>query len=259
MHAQEFDVIPIQNGNDDLMTKRSFIASPPAATLNVLVIDDEKSIRDGCRQAAEGLGFHTAVAENAGNAYKAMESQNVDVVLLDMKLPGSSSGQEMLKDIRSRYPNVVVIVMTGFATVKAAVEAMRTGAYDYFSKPFNLEELRLTLQRAAAHFNLSAENRVLRAKLRSKEGFGSMIGRSPEMEKLYRFISKSANSHHPVLILGESGTGKELVARSIHFNGPQKDKPFIPVDCGSLVPTLIESELFGHIKGAFTGANQSKE
>jgi two-component system response regulator HydG len=176
-----------------------------------------------------------------------------------MKLPGSSSGQEMLKDIRSRYPNIVVIVMTGYATVPAAVQAMRSGAYDYLSKPFNLEELRLTLERAASHFNLTTENRVLRTKLRSKEGFGNMIGRSPQMEKLYRFISKAANSQHPVLILGESGTGKELVARSIHFNGPQKDRPFIPVDCGSLVPTLIESELFGHIKGAFTGANPSKE
>src|SRR6266404_4361539 len=259
MHLQEFDVIPSQNGNERSMSNGSYSPAANVAALNVLVIDDEKSIRDGCRQAAEGLGFRTYVAENAGNAYKALEGQSIDVVLLDMKLPGSSSGQEMLREIRSRYPNVVVIVMTGFATVKAAVEAMRTGSYDYFSKPFNLEELRLTLQRAAAHFNLSAENRVLRAKLRSKEGFGSMIGRSPEMEKLYRFISKSANSHHPVLILGESGTGKELVARSIHFNGSQKDKPFIPVDCGSLVPTLIESELFGHIKGAFTGASQAKD
>src|SRR5205823_6576771 len=130
---------------------------------------------------------------------------------------------------------------------------------DYIAKPFNLEELRLTLQRAAGHFNLSAENRVLRAMLRSKEGFGAMIGRSPEMEKLYRFISKAANSHHPVLILVESGTGKELVARSIHNNGPYKNKSFIPIDCGSLVPTLIESELFGHVKGAFTGANIGRD
>jgi two-component system response regulator HydG len=259
MHAQDFHVMPAQNGTEDLMAKKSFIPSVPIAPLNVLVIDDEKSIRDGCRQAAEGLGFKTHVAENAGNAYKALESQNIDVVLLDMKLPGSTSGQEMLRDIRSRYPNVVIIVMTGYATIPAAVQAMRLGAYDYLSKPFNLEELRVTLERAASHFNLATENRVLRTKLRSKEGFGNMIGRSPQMEKLYRFISKAANSHHPVLILGESGTGKELVARSIHFNGPQKDKPFIPVDCGSLVPTLIESELFGHVKGAFTGANQAKE
>ena len=259
MQAQEFDVVPAHNGTDELMANKTLTATAPAAPLNVLVIDDEKSIRDGCRQAAEGLGYKTHVAENAGNAYKVLEIQEIDVVLLDMKLPGSSSGVDMLNDIRSRYPNVIVIVMTGYATVQAAVQAMRSGAFDYVAKPFNLEELRLTLQRAAAHCNLSAENRVLRAMLRSKEGFGAMIGRSPEMEKLYRFISKAANSHHPVLIQGESGTGKELVARSIHNNGPYKNKSFIPIDCGSLVPTLIESELFGHVKGAFTGASSGRD
>lgn len=259
MHAQDFDVIPARNGSEDLMAKKSFIPSTPVTQLNVLIIDDQKSMRDACRNVAEGLGFKTHVAENAGNAYKALESQDVDVVLLDMKLPGSNSGQEMLRDIRSRYPNVVIVVITGYASIPAAVQAIRSGAYDYLPKQFTLPELRLTLERAASHFNIETENRVLRAKLRSKEGFGSMIGRSPEMERLYRFISKAANSQHPVLILGESGTGKELVARSIHFNGPQKDKPFIPVDCGSLVPTLIESELFGHVKGAFTGSSQTKE
>src|SRR3954465_14859775 len=258
MHAHDFNLVPPQDGPEDLM------ASPQpkpiaAAPLHVLVIDDEKPVRASCRVVAESLGFHTHVAENAGNAYKVLESENIDVVMLDMKLPGSASGLDMLNDIRSRYPNLVVIVMTGFATVKAAVKAMRAGAYDYLPKPFNLEELRLTLQRAAAHFNLAAENRVLRAKLRSKEGFGAIIGRSPEMEKLYRFISKAANSLHPVLILGESGTGKELVARSIHYNGRYKDRKFIPVDCGAITPTLIESELFGHVKGAFTGASQAKD
>src|SRR5207244_6147590 len=141
----------------------------------------------------------------------------------------------------------------------SAVQAMRYGAYDYVSKPSNIDELRLLLERVAGHVKLAAENRVLRQKVRSKEGFGNIIGRSPEMEKLYRFICKAASSAHPVLITGESGTGKELVARSIHFSGPNHDKPFIPVDCGSLVPTLIESELFGYVKGAFTGANRSKE
>src|SRR4051812_36374823 len=258
MHAHDFNLISPQNGTEDLMASPQ-TKSIAAAPLNVLVIDDEKPVRAACRVVAESLGFHTHVADNAGNAYKVLESENIDVVLLDMKLPGSASGFDMLNDIRSRYPNVVVIVMTGYATVKAAVQAMRSGAYDYLSKPFNLEELRLTLQRAAAHFNLAAENRVLRAKLRSKEGFGVMIGRSPEMEKLYRFISKAANSHHPVLIQGESGTGKELVARSIHYNGPNKNKNFLAIDCGALVPTLIESELFGHVKGAFTGATGARD
>jgi DNA-binding NtrC family response regulator len=259
MHAHDFNLVPAQNGTEDLMASPQLKPTGAAVPLNVLVIDDEKTVRNTCRVVAEGLGFHTHVAENAGNAYKVLESENIDVVLLDMKLPGSASGLDMLTDIRSRYPNVVIIVMTGFATVKAAVQAMRSGAYDYLSKPFNLEELRLTLERAATHFHLAAENRVLRAKLRSKEGFGAMIGRSPEMEKLYRFISKAANSLHPVLITGESGTGKELVARSIHYNGPNKNKNFLAIDCGALVPTLIESELFGHVKGAFTGATSNRD
>src|SRR5947208_3425128 len=122
-----------------------------------------------------------------------------------------------------------------------------------------MEELRLLLDRVSAHLKLKSENRMLREKIKSKHGFGSIVGRAPEMEKLYRIIAKAAHSSHPVLILGESGTGKELVARSIHFSGPYRDKPFIPVDCGSLVPTLIESELFGYVKGAFTGANKSKD
>ncbi len=136
---------------------------------------------------------------------------------------------------------------------------MKNGAYDYVTKPFSVDELKLLLDRVASHLKLKSENRLLREKVKSKQGFGGMVGRAPEMEKLYRIIAKAANSVHPVLILGESGTGKEMVARSIHYSGPFRDKPFIPVDCGSLVPTLIESELFGYVKGAFTGANQNKE
>jgi len=136
---------------------------------------------------------------------------------------------------------------------------MKNGAYDYVTKPFTIDELKLLLERVAAHLKLKTENRMLREKIKSKLGFGSIVGRAPEMEKLYRMIAKAALSNHPVLILGESGTGKEMVARSIHFSGPYRDKPFIPVDCGSLVPTLIESELFGYVKGAFTGAVQAKE
>jgi two-component system response regulator HydG len=136
---------------------------------------------------------------------------------------------------------------------------MKHGAYEYVTKPFSIDELKLLLGRVSNHLKLKTENRVLREKLKSKQGFGGLIGRAPEMEKLYRIIAKAANSSHPVLILGESGTGKEMVARSIHYSGPFRDKPFIPVDCGSLVPTLIESELFGYVRGAFTGANQAKD
>jgi len=229
-----------------------------ANLLNLLVVDDERAIRDGCREVAQAIGFCTYVADNSEHAYRVLETTGVDVVLLDLRLPGTS-GLELLREIKHRRPETVVIVITGFATVQSAVQAMKLGAYDYITKPFNFEELRLELERVTAHLKLTAENRVLREQLKSKQGFGHIVGHSPEMEKLYRIISKAAHSTHPVLILGESGTGKELVARSIHFAGPYKDKPFIPVDCGSLVPTLIESELFGYVRGAFTGAVRPKE
>jgi len=180
------------------------------------------------------------------------------VVLLDLKLPGAG-GVEALRQIKARRPDAVVIVITGYATVQSAVQAMKNGAYDFVTKPFSMDELKLLLERVSSHLKLKTENRMLREKIKSKQGFGNIVGRAPEMEKLYRIIAKAAHSSHPVLILGESGTGKEMVARSIHFSGPYRDKPFIPVDCGSLVPTLIESELFGYVKGAFTGAVQSKE
>ena len=170
-------------------------------------------------------------------------------------LPGAG-GLDALRRIKERRPEAVVIVVTGYGTVQSAVQAMKNGAYDYVTKPFSVDELKLLLERVASHLKLKSENRLLREKVKSKQGFGGIVGRAPEMEKLYRIIAKAANSVHPVLILGESGTGKELVARSIHYSGPFRDKPFIPVDCGSLVPTLIESELFGYVKGAFTGANQ---
>jgi len=226
--------------------------------LNLLIVEDERSVRECCREVARSLGFHTQVAESRDEAYRVLETANADVVLLDLRLPGNN-GLEVLREIKRRRPEAVVIVMTGFATVQSAVQAMKLGAYDYITKPFNFDELRLELERVAGHLKLAAENRLLRDQLKSKHGFGLLVGHSPEMEKLYRIISKAAHSTHPVLILGESGTGKELVARSIHYSGPCKDKPFLPVDCGSLVPTLIESELFGYVRGAFTGAVRSKD
>ena len=229
-----------------------------ANLLNLMIVDDERAIREVCREVAQSLGFNTHVADSAEHAYRQLEAQGIDVVLLDLKLPGTG-GLEALRQIRERKPDVVVIVVTGYGTVHSAVQAMKIGAYDYMTKPFSMEELKLLLERVSAHLKLKTENRILREKIKSKQGFGGIVGRAPEMEKLYRIISKAAQSSHPVLILGESGTGKEMVARSIHFSGPYRDKPFIPVDCGSLVPTLIESELFGYVKGAFTGAVQAKE
>lgn len=230
----------------------------PANFLNLLIVDDERSIREACREVAQSLGFSAQIADSAEQAYRALESQNYDAVLLDLRLPGAG-GLDALRRIKERRPEAVVIVVTGYGTVQSAVQAMKNGAYDYVTKPFSVDELKLLLERVASHLKLKSENRLLREKVKSKQGFGGIVGRAPEMEKLYRIIAKAANSVHPVLILGESGTGKELVARSIHYSGPFRDKPFIPVDCGSLVPTLIESELFGYVKGAFTGANQTKD
>ena len=226
--------------------------------LNLLIVDDERAIRDACREVAQSLGFKTFTADSAEHAYRLLESQGIDAVLLDLRLPGAG-GLEALNQIKSRRPDAIIVVVTGYGTVQSAVQAMKNGAYDYVTKPFSLDELRLLLERVVSHLKLKTENRVLREKIKSRQGFGSIVGTSPEMEKLYRIVAKAAHSTHPVLILGESGTGKELVARSIHFSGPFRDKPFIPVDCGSLVPTLIESELFGYVKGAFTGAQHAKD
>jgi two-component system response regulator HydG len=226
--------------------------------LSLMVVDEERTVREACAEAARAQGFHVLMADSPEQAYRLLDAQSVDVVLLDLKSPGAG-GLEALQRIRQRRPDAEVIAVTGYATVQSAVQAMKYGAYDYVTKPFGMEELRLLLERVTAHLKLKSENRVLRERIRSRQGFAGIVGNSPEMEKLYRMIAKAAHSSHPVLILGESGTGKELVARSIHFSGPYRDKPFIPVDCGSLVPTLIESELFGYVKGAFTGAAQSKD
>ncbi len=252
-----------RNSRGDFMTTAALSASLPvqmegANFLNLLIVDDERAIREVCREVAQSLGFNTAVADSAEHAYRLLDTHNIDVVLLDLKLPGVG-GLEALHQIGERKPDAVVVVVTGYGTVQSAVQAMKNGAYDYVTKPFSMDELKLLLERVSGHLKLKTENRTLREKIKSKLGFGSIVGRAPEMEKLYRMIGKAAHSSHPVLILGESGTGKEMVARSIHFSGPFHDKPFIPVDCGSLVPTLIESELFGYVKGAFTGAVQSRD
>jgi DNA-binding NtrC family response regulator len=226
--------------------------------LNLLIVDDDRAIREACREVSQSLGFNTQVAECAEQAYRLLDGSSTDAVLLDMRLPGAG-GLEALHAIKRHRPEALVVVVTGFGTVQSAVQAMKQGAYDYVTKPFSMEELRLLLERVAAHLRLKTENRMLRETIRSRQGFGNLVGRAPDMEKLYRMIAKAGQSAHPVLILGESGTGKELVAKSIHFAGTLRNKPFIPVDCGSLVPTLIESELFGHVRGAFTGATNPKD
>ena len=249
-------VVSEPNGNDRVA---GGIRSAGKPALHLLVVDEDASVRGACCEIAAGMGFVVHGAESVPAAQTILKHQVVDILLLDLKLPSAGGGLALLEEVKLLHPETAVVVMTAFATVSSAVEAMRTGAGDYLTKPFALDELQTMLERAAIRRYFDLESRKLRERLRTQEGMGNLIGRSPAMEKLYRILSKVAYSSHPVLILGESGTGKELVARSIHFNGSNAAKPFIPVDCGSLVPTLIESELFGYVKGAFTAANRAKD
>jgi len=231
--------------------------------LHLLVVDEDDTVRNACGEIARKMGFEVVLARDVDGARAILKHHKVDLLLLDLKLAGMS-GLALLEEVKALNSETSVIVMTAFATVTRAVEAMRIGAGDYLTKPFALDELVLVLERAAERTHFDVESRRLRDKMRSPKGSGQMVGRSPEMEKLYRILSKVANTQHPVLIVGESGTGKELVARSIHFNGPNAGRAFVPADCGSLVPELIESELFGYVKGAYTGpgrvaATHSKE
>ncbi len=239
------------------------VASPaaprfPLSTLHLLVVDDDNALRRACCEIARSMGFTVHHADSVPAARMVLQQQPIDLLLLDMKLPGGG-GLELLGEVKTLYPEIAVLVMTAYATVSSAVEAMKIGASDYLTKPFAVEDLTAMLERVAERREVDRESRMLRERLRSQTGEGHIIGNSPEMEKLYRIMSKVTHSTHPVLILGESGTGKEMVARTIHANGPSAAQPFVPVDCGSLAPTLIESELFGYVKGAFTGANRTKD
>ena len=237
----------------------SSASAPPAeslASFNLLIFDDDRPSREACRQAAVSLGYSATVTDSAEQALWLVESRSVDVVFLGLELCDGAR-LTFLRQIKQRRAGVEVVVVTSRSAVQPAVEAMKAGACDYLTKPFGLQELKLILKRIATNVEAKVESRRLSERIKSN-GFGRIIGRAPEMEKLYRMISKAAQTAHPVLILGESGTGKELVARAIHDSGSLRDKPFVPVDCGALVPTLIESELFGYVKGAFTGAVQSK-
>jgi DNA-binding NtrC family response regulator len=230
----------------------------PAARLHLLVVDADAAVRSACAEIASSLGYAVECTGELGQARSLLRAHSIDILLVNLPV-GSNHGLELVSEVKLLYPETSVIAMTAAGTVNSAVEAMRCGATDYLTKPFAMDELSTVLDRAAQTHLTDTATRQLRERLRLSEGLGAMIGRSPEMEKIYRILSKVAQSAHPVLILGESGTGKELVARTVHAFGPNAQKPFLPVDCGSLVPTLIESELFGYVKGAFTGANRSKD
>jgi two-component system response regulator HydG len=225
---------------------------------HVLVVDQDETVRSACIEIAAKLGYTAEGIRDLSRVLSRLLFHSADIVLVN--LPSTSDhGVEIMNEIRVLYPLVSIIVMAPVDSPSLAKASVHCGAADYLSKPFSIDELAAALERASTRHLISTETHRLREHLRVSDGLGGMIGRSPEMEKLYRILSKVAQSAHPVLILGESGTGKELVARTIHECGPNSDKPFLPVDCGSLVPTLIESELFGYVKGAFTGANRSKD
>ncbi|MGA8042513.1 MAG: sigma-54 dependent transcriptional regulator [Terracidiphilus sp.] len=230
----------------------------PAPRLHLLVVDADAPVRSACTEIASSLGYAVEGTGDMDQARSLLRGRAVDILLVNLPF-GSSRALELISEVKLLHPQLSVIAMTASNSVNAAVEAMRCGASDYLTKPFAVDELSSVLERAAASLATDISARQLRERLRLSQGLGAMIGRSPEMEKIYRILSKVAQSTHPVLILGESGTGKELVARTIHAYGPNAKKPFLPVDCSSLVPTLMESELFGYVKGAFTGANRSKD
>ena len=226
-------------------------------TLRFLIIDDEENIRRLCATVGAAMGFECIEASTADKAMNEVDALAPDLVVTDLKLPGST-GVELLRKIRGRLPNSEIAVMTGHGSIESAVDAMKIGAYDYIEKPFRVERLRLLLQRMAEKVRLVSENQFLRQRVSSDEQLDGIIGSSAKIQEVLKMIARLKDTRTPVLISGESGTGKELVARAIHFRGPFAQLPFVAVDCGSLVPTLMESELFGHEKGAFTGALRSK-
>jgi DNA-binding NtrC family response regulator len=229
-----------------------------AVRLNLLVVDSDAAVRSACAEIAASLGYAVESTSDLAQVRSQLRGRPADILLVNLP-SGANHGLELVSEVKLLYPSTSVIAMTASGTVNAAVEAMRCGASDYLTKPFAMDELSTVLDRAAANHTTDKTTRQVRERLRLSQGLGAMIGRSGEMEKLYRILSKVALTSHPVLVLGESGTGKEMVARTIHAFGPNAQKPFLPVDCGSLVPTLIESELFGYVKGAYTGAHRSKD
>jgi two-component system, NtrC family, response regulator AtoC len=225
--------------------------------IRLLVVDDEQSIRRLCMTIGTTLGFACAEAESAEAAVARLESDAPDLVLTDLKLP-NQSGVELLRQIKAVLPRAEIAIMTGHGSIESAVDAMKLGAYDYIEKPFRVEKMRLLLQRMAEKIRLVTENEFLRERVSTEENLDGIIGTSANIQDVLRMISRLKDTRTPVLISGESGTGKELAARAIHFRGSMAQTPFVAVDCGSLVPTLMESELFGYEKGAFTGASRSK-
>jgi two-component system NtrC family response regulator len=224
----------------------------------ILIVDDEKNYLVVLEALLGPEGYEILKADNARDATRLIRDSDLDLLITDMKMPGTT-GMELLQKSKKIKPDLPVIMMTAYGTIEMAVEAMKKQAYDYITKPFQNEELKLTVKKALENYRLIKENRLLSEALSDRYRYGNIIGKSKPMLEIYDLISKVAQSRASVLITGPSGTGKELIAKAIHYNSPRKDRPFISINCGALTETLLESELFGHEKGAFTGAVAMKK
>ena len=222
--------------------------------IKVLVVDDDQTLRAALFRIYSRKGFHVITTASAKEAEQVIASETaIDLVLLDIKLP-DGDGIEILRMVKKKYDQTPVIVLTGFGSVDLAVEATKLGAYHFMTKPFNIEELTLLSDKSLSHTRLITENERLKNQLYSKYRFDNIVGQSESIKKVLNLVEKVADSDSTILITGESGTGKELIAKAIHYNSPRSNKPFVPINCGAIPSELLESELFGHIKGAFTGA-----
>ena len=224
-----------------------------AEKISILIVDDEESVRDSLHNWFIEDGYDVERAENAKSALLMLESRKFDIILADIKMPGMD-GMEMHRRIRALNKDTIVIIMTAFASVDTAVQALKDGAFDYVTKPFDPDDLSHLIRNAATQISLKAENEALKMKVSTLEDIDDLIGQSEAILKVLKQVESVAQSNSSVIITGESGTGKELVARAIHSNSPRKYFPLISVHCGALTESLLESELFGHEKGAFTGA-----
>jgi two-component system NtrC family response regulator len=226
-------------------------------TAKILVIDDEEIVCLSCQRILTEEGYEVHPRLSGPEGLKLLAEEPFDLAIVDLKMPGMD-GMEVLQSIKRDYPQIPVIMITGYATVESAVEAMKSGAFDYLPKPFTPDEVAVVVKKALETRSMMLENIYLRGEIQAKYRFENIIGNSKKMQEIYRLIAKVAPTNSTVLISGESGTGKELIARAIHYNSTRKDRQFVPVDCAVLSENLLESELFGHIKGSFTGAIVTK-